>query len=89
MMGASFQVKRTLTVLQQDEGGVQWENLLGQFHLRNLPSKLEDLVHQGPLLWDVGGEEGVNGKHDIAEEDGIVGQVKVAAHPDDRQLKTS
>ena len=79
---------RALTVLQQDEGRVEWENLLGKFHLRNLPSKLKDLVHQGHLLRDVGGEEGADGKHDVVEEDGVVGQVEVAAHPDDRQLET-
>lgn len=78
----------SLTVLQQDEGGVKRENLLGQFHLGNLASKLKDLVDQGHLLWDVGGEEGADGKHDVVEEDGVVGQVKVAAHPDDRQLET-
>ena len=80
--------QRTLTVLQQDEGGVQRESLLGEFHLRNLPSKLEDLVHQGHLLRDVAGEEGADGEHDIVEEDGVVGQVEVATHPDDRQLET-
>ena len=80
--------QRTLTVLQQDQGGVKRESLLGQFHLGNLPSKLEDLVHQGHLLRDVCGEEGADRKHDIVEEDGVVGQVEVAAHPDDRQLET-
>ena len=86
--GSSLQYNVELTVLQQDEGRVERENLLGQFHLCDLASELKDLVDQGHLLRDVGGEEGANGKHHVVEEDRVVGQVKVATHPDDRQLET-
>ena len=86
--GSSLQYNVELTVLQQDEGRVERENLLGQFHLCDLASELKDLVDQGHLLRDVGGEEGPNGKHHVVEEDRVVGQVKVATHPDDRQLET-